>query len=174
MNKQKIKILISVSFGILTLAFCLSASGGKSPVSEVILESWSVPDPPPAETWSGEAIIWIDGEKYTGTILYMGEERTMNDNSWHGFETQQFDFGDLGTLEVSGTAMTTFDYVSPEHRWHYYTSHVKITNGTGAFAKAHGVFQFGGYTDWHFPPFPPDGYAWCGATAMIVGIQLPE
>ena len=105
MNKQKIKILISVSFGILALAFCLSASGGKSPVSEVILESWSVPDPWPAETWSGEAIIWIDGVKYEGTFLYNAEGK-MNKNNWHGTETHWYDFGDLGTFGLSGTAKT--------------------------------------------------------------------
>ena len=161
-----------MSFGVLALTICLSALAGEPPV-EVILESWSVPDPEPAETWSGEATIWLDGIKYEGTVLYMHERRTMNDNSWHGVETQIFDFGDLGTLTVSGTARTKFDYVSPEHRWHYYTSHTKISDGTGAFAEAQGVFQFQGYTDWHFPPFPPDGYGWGGATAMIVGIQLP-
>jgi hypothetical protein len=171
MNKQRIKILAAVSLGILALAFCLSASGGKSPISEVILESesWQTPE----GTWVGPAIIWVDGVKYEGTILYNAEGK-MNKNNWHGTETHWYDFGDLGTFGLSGTAKTSFDYVTPEHRWHYYTSHVSITDGTGAFEEAHGVFQIGGYTDWHMPPFPPDGYAWSGATAMIVGIQLPE
>jgi hypothetical protein len=171
MNKQGIKILIAVGFGILGLAICLSALAGEPPV-EVILESTSWPVEG-EDYWAGPATIWLDGVKYEGTVLYMHERRTMNDNSWHGVETQQFDFGDLGTLEVSGTAMTTFDYVSPNHRWHHYTSHAKISDGTGAFAEAQGVFQFGGYTDWHFPPFPPAGIGWGGATAKIVGIQLP-
>jgi hypothetical protein len=170
MNKQRIKILAAVGFGVLALAICLTALAGEPPV-EVILESTSWPVD---GYWEGPATIWLDGDKYEGTVLYMHDARTTNDNSWHGVETQIFDFGDLGTLTVSGTAMTTFDYISPNHRWHHYTSHARITDGTGAFAEAQGVFQFGGYTDWHFPPFPPDGIGWGGARAMIVGIQLPE
>ncbi len=168
MNITKIQILAVGSLGILALAFCLSASTGEPPV-EVILESESEPAP---GGWVGPATIWLEGVKYEGTVLYTHVARTMNDNSWHGVETQIFDFGDLGTLTVSGTAMTTFDYVSPEHRWHHYTSHAKITGGTGAFEEAQGVFQFGGYTDWQL--VTGAGYGWGGAKAVIVGIQLPE
>ena len=174
MNKHRTKILIAVSLGVLALAFCLSASQGQAPVSEVILEALSSPGP---EGWEGPATIWVDGEKGEGTVLYLHEARTTNENGWHGVETQLFDFGDLGTLTVSGTAMTTFNYISPEHRWHHYTSHAKITEGTGAFAEAQGVFQFEGFTDWEVDPetgMPTSGYGWGGAKAKIVGIQSPE
>ena len=176
MNKQRIKILAAVTFGVLALTVCFSVLAGEPPVSEVILESTSWPVPG-EDYWEGPATIWVDGEMWEGTVLYMHERATTNDNSWHGVETQIFDFGDLGTLEVSGIAMTTFDYVSPAHRWHHYTSHAKVTDGTGALAKATGVFQFGGYTDWEIDPdtgFPISGYGWGGATAKIVGIELPE
>lgn len=169
MNKQRIKILTAVGFGVLALAFCLSVLAGEPPVSEVILESDSWPTP---DGWAGPAIIWVDGVKYTGTALVVAEGK-MNKNNWYGTETHWYDFDELGTFELSGTAKTSFDHVTPQHRWHYYTSHASITDGTGAFAEAHGVFQIGGYTDWHIPP-PPAPHAWCGGKGMIVGIELPE
>jgi hypothetical protein len=176
MNKKRIKILIAVTFGILALTVCLSASDGEPPVSEVILESISRPVEG-QDYWEGPATIWVDGVMYEGTVLYMHEGGTMDDNRWYGDETQDFDFGDLGTLTVSGIAITTFDYVSPNHRWHNYTSHSRITNGTGAFAEANGVVLFRGYTDWEIDPesgLPISGSGWGGAMAKIVGIQLPE
>jgi len=176
MNKQSIKILTAVTFGIVALAICLSAFAGEPAVSEVILESISRPVEG-QDYWEGPATIWLDGVRHDGTVLYMHEGGTMDDNRWYGVETQTFDFGDLGTLTVSGTAVTTFDYVSPNHRWHHYTSHAKITSGTGAFAQANGMLLFAGYTDWETDPetgVPVSGSGWGGAMAKIVGIQLPE
>lgn len=176
MNKQRIKILTAVTFGVIALAICLSTFAGESPVSEVVLESISR-TVEGQDYWEGPATIWLDGVMYDGTVLYMHEGGTMDNNRWYGAETQNFDFGDLGTLTVSGIAITTFDYISPNHRWHHYTSHARITNGTGAFAEANGVLLFRGYTDWETDPetgFPISGYGWGGAMAKIVGIQLPE
>jgi len=176
MNKHRIKILTAVTFGVIALAICLSTFAGESPVSEVILESTSR-TVEGQDYWEGPATIWLDGVMYDGTVLYMHEGGMMDDNRWYGAETQNFDFGDLGTLTVSGIAITTFDYISPNHRWHHYTSHAEITNGTGAFAEANGVLLFRGYTDWETDPetgFPISGYGWSGAMAKIVGIELPE
>jgi len=176
MNKQRIKILTVVTFGVVALAICLSAFADEAPVNEVILESISRPVEG-QDYWEGPATIWLDGVRYDGTVLYTHEGGTMDDNRWYGVETQNFDFGDLGTLTVSGTAVTTFDYVSPNHRWHHYTSHTKITSGTGAFAQADGMLLFAGYTDWEVDPetgFPVSGSGWGGAMAKIVGIQVTE
>ena len=108
MNKQRIKILTVVTFCLAALAICLSAFAGEPSVTEVILESISRPVEG-QDYWEGPATIWLDGVRYDGTVLYMHEGGTMDDNRWYGGETQNFDFGDLGTLTVSGTGVTTFD-----------------------------------------------------------------
>ena len=170
MSKQRVRIA-GVSLGVLTVALWASVLWAEPPVREVILESFSEPNWATGN-WEGPATIWIDGIKYEGDIVYSGDGEAKK-NGWHGTEIKVYNFGDLGTLELSGTAKTSFAYVSPEHRWHRYTSHVQITDGTGAFAEAHGVFQFVGYTDWLlYPAGPPDAYAFEGAQANIVGIQM--
>lgn len=168
MSKQRIKMLAGVSFGLLAVALWPSVAWAAPPVHEVILESDSWPMDP--EFWAGPAIIWIDGTKYAGSILYTGVGK-MNENSWHGTEVKVYDFGALGILELEGTAKTSFAYVSPEHRWHRYTSHAKIVGGTGAFEQARGVFQFVGYTDWDLTGSRPP-HAFEGTQASIVGIQV--
>jgi hypothetical protein len=176
MNKRKCRILAAVILGALVLTVCLSTFADEPTGSEVILESASEPVEN-QDYWEGPATIWLDGVMYEGTVLYTHGEATMDDTRWYGVETQSFDFGDLGTLEVSGIAATTFDYVSPNHRWHHYTSHTRIINGTGAFAEANGMLLFRGYTDWETDPetgLPSSGYGWGGATAKIAGIQLSE
>lgn len=168
MSKKRTKFLAGVSLGLLAVALGASVSWAKSPAREVILESYS--SPTPSGFWEGPAIMWIGEVKYDGWIFYAGEGR-MNANGWHGTEIHVYDFGDLGTLEISGTAKTSFAYVSPDHRWHYYTSHLRVTGGTGAFSDAHGVFQFGGNTDWHvISPVLP--FAFAGGQGVIVGIEL--
>jgi hypothetical protein len=171
MGKQRFGILAGASLGLLVVALCASASWAEPRAQEVILESSSSWDFDPTHPWTGPAIIWIDGDRYVGTISYAGEGRS-NWNGWHGTEIHRYNFPGLGELELSGTAKTTFAYVTDEHRWHRYTSHVRITGGTGAFAEAHGVFQFVGYTDWLLPPYhlPPSNFAFSGGKGMIVGI----
>ena len=171
MTKQRIKILLSVSLGLLAVTLCTSVSWAEPPVCEVILESVSTPNWATG-FWEGPATIWIDGIKHQGSILYAAEGETKK-NSWHGTEIKVYDFGALGRLDLEGTAKTFFAYVSPEHRWHRYSSHARITGGTGAFEEAHGVFHFVGYTDWVInpPPNPPEAYAFEGTRAKIVGIQ---
>lgn len=168
MSKRKMKVLAGVSLALLALAWAVPESRAESASRKVILESKS--SPIDQVFWVGPALIWIDGVKYEGTLLYSGDGR-MNKNSWHGTETHVYDFPALGTLELSGTAKTQFSYVAPDHRWHYYTSRLQITGGTGAFSEAHGVFRFGGNTEWHIPP-PPAPYAFAGGKGTIVGIQL--
>ena len=170
MSKQRVRIA-GASLGVLIVALCASVLWAEPPVTEVILESYSEPNWATG-FWEGPATIWIDGIKYEGEIVFSGEGETKK-NNYHGTEVKVYDFGDLGTFEVSGTNKTTFAYVSPEHRWHRYTSHVQITDGTGVFAEAHGVFLFVGYTDWLLNPAgPPDAYAFEGTQANIVGIQM--
>ena len=174
MSKQWINILAGVSLGLLAVALCVPALWAKPPVQKVILESDSTWDWNDEHPWTGPAIIWIDGVRYEGEISYSGEGK-MNWNGWHGTEIHVYDFPGLGTLELEGTAKTTFAFVTDEHRWHRYTSHAQITGGTGAFEEAHGVFQFVGYTDWLLPPYygPPLNFAFSGGKGMIAGIQ-PE
>ena len=169
MSKQRIKFLTGVSLGLLAVVLCGSALWAEPPFHEVVLESYSSPTGP--VFWEGPAIIRIDGVKYLGTIVYSGEGVT-NDNGWHGTEVKVYTFPGLGLLEVSGTAKTMFAYVSPEHRWHRYTSHVRITHGEGAFENAHGRFHFVGYTDWDLTWVEPP-QAFEGTQARIHGIQLP-
>ena len=116
------------------------------------------------------------GLKYAGSVTYYHDQTAFNDNSWHGFETQVLNFGELGTLESSGPAKTSFQHVTPDHRWHLYSVSSKITLGTGAFENAHGVFQSIGYTDWLFPepPNPPIVTAFGGGKGMIIGIDLSK
>ena len=167
MSKQTINILAGASLGLLAVVLCAPALWAEPPVSEVILESDSWPAP--SGFWEGPAIIWVDGVKYSGQIYYSAEGK-MNQNSWHGTELKVYDFGVLGTLEVSGSARTVFAYVSPEHRWHRYSSNVRITGGTGAFAMATGTFKFVGYTDWDLTGAQPP-HAFEGTHSKIVGIQ---
>jgi hypothetical protein len=171
MRKRRMRNLTVAGLGILAVILYAPVLWAEPPVSEVILESYSEPNWATG-LWEGPATIWIDGIKYEGEIIFSGDGH-QNINSYHGTEVKVYDFGGLGMLEVSGTNKTTFAYVSPEHRWHRYTSHVQITNGTGAFANAHGVFQFVGYTDWLLNPAgPPDAYAFEGTQAKIVGIEV--
>jgi hypothetical protein len=169
MSKPRFKILVGVTLGLLALVLCGSALRAEPPFSEVILESYSSPTGP--VYWEGPAIIWIDGDKYLGTIVYSGEGE-INNNSWHGTEVKVYSFPGLGLLEVSGTAKTVFAYVSPEHRWHRYSSHVQITYGEGVFEKARGTFNFVGYTDWDLT-FANPPLAFEGTRAKVRGIQLP-
>ena len=173
MSKQRIRILTVVSLGVLAAILCTPVLWAEPPAQEVTLESDSTWDWVDGNPWMGPAIIWIDGVRYEGTIAYSGDGK-QNWNGWHGTETHIYNFPDLGELELSGIAKTTFAYVTEEHRWHRYTSHAKITGGTGAFAEAHGVFQFVGYTDWFLPPYylPPLNFAFVGGKGMIVGIQV--
>jgi len=161
------RILVVTSLTLLAVVLCVPSLWADPPVREVILESDS--GPAPSGFWEGPAIIWIDGIKYSGEIFYTAEG-TMNQNGWHGTEVKVYDFGALGTLELSGRAKTIFAYVSPEHRWHRYSSNVRITGGTGAFAEAQGVFQFVGYTDWDLTGTRPP-HAFEGTHSKIVGIQ---
>jgi len=167
MNKQTITILASVSLALLAVVMHAPALWAAPPLSQVILESDSWPAP--SGFWEGPAIIWIDGIKYSGTV-YVAAEGEMTKNSWHGTEVKVYDFGALGILEVSGSARTVFAYISPEHRWHRYTSNVRITDGTGAFATARGTFKFVGYTDWDLTGAQPP-HAFEGTRSKIVGIQ---
>jgi hypothetical protein len=171
MMKQGSGFLAKLTLGVLVVGLCASVSWAEPPVRQVILESYSSPNWATG-FWEGPATIWIDGIKYEGDIVYIGEGKTKK-NSWHGTEIKVYDFGALGRLDVEGTAKTSYAYFSPEHRWHRYSSHARITGGTGAFEKAQGVFQFVGYTDWLInpPPNPPDAYAFEGTRAKIVGIQ---
>ena len=173
MSKQRIWCLTVVSVGLLAVILCSPVVWAGSPAQEVILESDSMWDFDDEHPWTGPAVIWIDGVRYEGTITYTGEGK-MNWNGWHGTETHIYDFPDLGELVLSGTAKTYFAFVTDEHRWHRYTSHAQITSGTGAFAGAHGVFKFVGYTDWLLPPYhlPPEAFAFTGGDGMIVGIQV--
>jgi hypothetical protein len=169
MSKQRVRILTVASLGLLAVILGSPALWA-GPPAQVILESDSWPSGPPPAPWVGPAIIWIDGIKYEGTAEFVSEGES-NKTGWHGTELQRYDFGDLGTLELSGTAKTTYAYISPEHRWHQYTSHMNITGGTGAFAEAQGVFQFVGYTDWD-PNFLRPPHAFIATDAKIVGIQM--
>ena len=162
---------MGMSLGLLALVLSASALWADPPFHEVILESYSEPNWATG-FWEGDAVIWIDGVKSEGTILYWAEGES-NKNGWHGTEIKVYDFGPLGWFELSGTAKTTFAYVSPEHRWHRYGSRVTITDGTGVFEEAHGVFHFVGYTNWILTSLPPDAYAFEGAQAIVVGIQSP-
>jgi len=167
-------VLSSLVAGLLlTLTLSTSVSWAEQPFHEVTLESTSSPNWSTG-FWEGPAIIYIDGIKYEGDVVYTGDGDS-NKNIWQGTEFKVYSFGDLGTMELSGTAKTIFAYVAPgdEHRWHRYSSHSQITGGTGAFAAAQGVFQFVGYTDWHvYPAGPPDAYAFEGTQAKIIGIQM--
>jgi hypothetical protein len=173
MSTQRMRMLIVVSLGLVTLMLCTPALWAGPPAQEVILESDSTWDFDDANPWTGPAIIWIDGVRYQGEIFYHGEGK-MNFNGWHGTEYHDYFFPDLGWLYLSGTAKTSFAFVTPEHRWHRYSSHVKIVGGTGAFAEAHGVFQLVGYTNWLLPPYylPPEAFAFTGGKGMIVGIEV--
>ena len=164
---QRSKMLTGVSLALLALVLCASVSWADPPVSEVILESDSWPAA--SGFWEGPAIIWIDGVRYTGEIFYTAEGK-MNKNGWRGTEVKVYDFGALGTLELSGSARTRFSYVSPDHRWHRYSSNARVTGGTGAFTEAQGVFQFVGYTDWDLSGVRPP-HAFEGTNSKIVGIQ---
>ena len=176
MSRQGMSVVSVVGFGLLAVVLCSPVLWAGSPAQEVILESDSWWDFVEEHVWTGPAIIWIDGDRYEGEIFYRGEGK-MNWNGWHGTEHHDYYFPDLAGgswLYLSGTAKTSFAYVTPEHRWHRYSSHVKIIGGTGAFAEAHGVFQLVGYTDWLLPPYhlPPSAFAFTGGTGMIVGIQV--
>ena len=170
MSKLRTGILSGVSLGFLALVLCGSAAWADPPFHEVVLESFSSPTGP--EFWEGPAIIWIDGVKYTGTAIYSSEGE-MHANSWSGTEVGVYDFPGLGLFEISGSARTVFAYISPEHRWHRYTSHLRITYGEGAFENAHGRFHFVGYTDWDLTWVNPPK-AFVGSQARIHGIQLPS
>ena len=170
MSKHTINVLTVAGFALLALALSSPALWADPPALEVTLESGSTWDFVDSHPWTGPAIIWIDGDRFEGTISYTGEG-TMNRNGWHGTETHVYDFPGLGELVLSGTAKTYFAYVTEEHRWHRYSAHVMIVNGTGAFADASGVFQLVGYTDWLLPPYhPPSAFAFVGGTGMIIGI----
>lgn len=173
MNWQRLSTVTVLGLGLLAVALCSPALGAEPPVQEVILESESTWDFVEEHPWTGPAIIWIDGVRYEGTISYTGEG-TMNWNGWHGTEYHDYYFPDLGWLYLSGTAKTYFAYVTEEHRWHRYSSNVKIVGGTGVFAEAHGVFHLVGYTDWLLPPYywPPEAFAFCGGTGMVIGIEV--
>lgn len=173
MSRQGMSVVSVVGFGLLAVILCAPGLWAEPPVQEVMLESDSTWDFVDEHPWTGPAIIWIDGVRYEGTISYTGEGR-MNWNGWHGTETHVYDFPELGELVLSGIARTHFAFVTDEHRWHRYSSHVKIVGGTGAFAEAHGVFQLVGYTDWLLPPYhlPPSAFAFTGGKGMIVGIQV--
>jgi hypothetical protein len=172
MNRQRIWRLTVASIGLLVVMLCSPVLWADLPAQEVLLEYDSTPDFVTGE-WTGPAIIWIDGVRYEGTVIAICVGSS-NANGWHGRETLVFDFPDLGELVFSGVAQTTFAYVTPEHRWHSYASHTRITDGTGVFADAHGVFQFVGYTDWLLPPYyvPPQALAFGGGEGMVIGIQM--
>jgi hypothetical protein len=173
MSKQRMSVLSLLGLGLLAAVLYSSVLWAESPAQPVILESNSTWDFVDEHPWTGPAIIWIDGVRYEGEIFYRGEGK-MNWNGWHGTEYHDYYFPDLGWLYLSGTAKTSFAFVTEEHRWHRYSSHVKITGGTGAFAEAHGVFQLVGYTDWLLPPYylPPEAFAFTGGNGMIVGIEV--
>ena len=170
MKAQSTKLVVRAGSCLLALTTMVANSWAEPPGRKVVFESYS--SPTSEGTWEGPATIWIDGTKYPGGVTYYHEQIAMNDNSWHGFETQVLDFGELGMLEISGASKTAFSHVTPEHRWHLYNSSAKITVGTGAFENAHGVFQSIGYTDWFFPTSTVTGFG--GGEGMIIGIDVPE
>ena len=173
MRNDRVRILSALCFALLVAAVFAPLLWAGSPAQKVTLESSSTWDFDDANPWIGTAIIWIDGVRYVGEFFYTGEGTT-NFNGWHGTEYHEYFFPDLGWLYLEGTATTKFAFVTPEHRWHRYSAHVQITGGTGAFAEAHGVFQFVGYTNWLLPPYyiPPEASAFAGGTGTIVGIEL--
>ena len=174
MKTQSTKLVLRTGLCLLVFTATVAASWAKPSGREVVFEAYS--SPTSEETWEGPAAIWIDGLKYAGSVTYYHDQTAFNDNSWHGFETQVLDFGELGMLEISGPSKTSFQHVTPDHRWHLYSSSAKITVGTGAFENAHGVFQSTGYTDWLFPapPVAPVITGFGGGKGMIIGIDLPE
>ena len=173
MSNNRVSVLSALGSALLMAVMCVPLLWAGSPAQEVILESSSTWDFDDKHPWIGPAIIWIDGVRYEGDFIYTGEGKT-NFNGWHGTEYHEYFFPDLGWLYLEGTAITHFAFVTPEHRWHRYSAHVQITGGTGAFAEAHGVFQFVGYTNWLLPPYhmPPEASAFAGGTGRIVGIQV--
>jgi hypothetical protein len=173
MSDKRLNVSSVLGFGLLALVLCAPVLWAGSPAQEVILESSSTWDFVQEHVWTGPAIIWIEGVRYEGEIFYHGEGKT-NWNGWHGTEYHDYYFPDLGWLYLSGTGQTFFAFVTPEHRWHRYSSHVKITGGTGVFTEAHGVFQLVGYTNWLLPPYhlPPEAFAFTGGTGMIGGIEM--
>ena len=100
-----------------------------------------------------------------------------NDYAWFGTETHVYDFGKLGTFELSGIGRTTFDVVRSDYRWHEHTGSGLITAGTGAFANAQGMFDLNGYTRWVIDESgPPSGYGLgLRSTGRVHGLALiPE
>lgn len=167
-------ILAEVGLGFFALAVCASTlpaqSTPETPGSAALLivECTGVPD-----GWDCPSTLWLDGVEYSGTGS-VEHDGVMDDFSWHGTEIQPYDFGQLGTFQLSAISRTTFDVVESGYRWHTYTGTGRITEGTGAFAKAQGILEIDGYTRWFTDGSAPPA-AWYSAPGRIYGVSaIPE
>ncbi len=175
MIQQMRTILTEVGFGIFALVVCVSALPGQTPpeapgsAALLIAESTNVP-----EGWVGPATLWIDGVEWSGTGTVGHTEGVIGDFTWHGTEIQSYDFGQLGTFQLSAISRTTFDVVESGYRWHTYTATGRITEGTGAFADAQGIFDLNGYTRW-FTDGSALPSAWYSGPGRVYGLSaVPE
>ena len=170
MHGSRIHYLTGVGLSTLVLAVCVTASLAQAPGSAALLTSETALAPD--GLFLGPATLWLDGIQYSGTesVECIGEA---GDYAWFGTETHVYDFGQLGTFELTGIGKTTFDVVQPDYRWHEYTGAGIITAGTGAFASSQGMFDLGGYTRWLIDPSgPPVGTAWASGPGRVYGLAL--
>jgi hypothetical protein len=176
MYTRKRIVLVVAVISLATLAFAALGLAQKQPLHHVVtFEVFCDKDFPATDpNWYGVVTLGIDGQKYEGTVVWQHVKGHAYEDCWYGCGKGFYDFGDLGTMEIWERAKITFDDVTETHRKHGYSGIDMITDGTGAFERAMGVFYFTGYTELWMEDqgrHTEVGYAGSG---MIDGIALPQ